>query len=201
MTRFYPPDRPLPEKIAGDDFVLRPLTVDHTALDYAAVMDSRAMLRRWSGSPWPADDFTLADNRADLAGHQREHEERVAFTYTVLDPAEATCLGCVYIKPNAVAELAPQDDDALIRFWVRYPLLGSGLDGRLLAALRHRRDPIFAFGRVFFHTNADDGHQQALFAAAGLSPAGPFAIPGRRGRYLFYADPLPASPMQPEGGR
>lgn len=186
MTRFCPPDAPVPARIAGDGFILRPLTVAHTALDYAAVMDSAPLLRRWSSSEWPAAGFTLADNRADLALHQQEHEARVAFTYTILDPSESTCLGCVYIKPNTVAELGPRDDDALLRFWVRQPLLGTGLDRRVLATARDLPAHGLAFGRVFFHANVDDRHQQRLFADAGLHARGPFAIPERHGIYIFY---------------
>lgn len=188
MVRFYPPDAPVPNTITGEGFILRPLTVDHTALDYAAVMESRELLRRWSGSTWPGDGFTLQENRADLDGHQREHQARAAFTYTVLDPAATTCLGCVYIKPNNVPELNPRDDDALVRYWVRTSRQASGLDGRLLAALRDWRGHGFAFGRVFFHTNVDDPVQQALFTAAGLLPAGMATIPGRGGVYLVYCE-------------
>lgn len=199
MTRFYPAAAPVPVRIAGDGFILRPLTVAHVALDYAAVMDSVLMLRRWSSSPWPADDFTLDDNRADLEGHQQEHEQRVAFTYTVLDPAEASCLGCVYIMPNTVPELLPRDDDALIRFWVRQPLLGGGLDARLLAALRDWRAHGFAFGRVFYHTNIDDHHQLELFARAGLHGIGRYTFAHRAGIYAIYAESEPA--LSPPGLR
>lgn len=186
-VRFYPPGAPVPERLATGEFLLRPLTVDQVALDYAAVMESAAMLRRWSGSSWPSDDFSLDDNRADLAGHWAEHLAQEAFTYTVLDPAQTVCLGCVYIKPNTVAALDPTDDDALVRFWVRASLLESGLDGRLLAALRDWLAADFAFGRVFWHANADDAHQPALFQAAGLRRLIEATIPGRGGRYVFFA--------------
>jgi len=188
MTGFYPLDAAVPDRIAGDGFVLRPLSVAHNALDYAAVMDSATLLRRWSSSRWPADDFTLADNRLDLAIHQREHEARLAFTYTVLDPLGGTCLGCVYIKPNTVAELGPHDNHALLRFWVRRPLLGTGIDARLLAVLRDYPANGLAFDRIFFHTNAGDSYQQRLFAGAGLQFRGRFTIPGRDGVYAIYAD-------------
>jgi len=53
---------------------------------YEAVMSSAEMLHRWSQSNWPIDDFTLAQNLADLQRHEREHIERMAFSSTVLNP-------------------------------------------------------------------------------------------------------------------
>ncbi|NHZ71642.1 MAG: hypothetical protein GWP17_00950 [Aquificales bacterium] len=97
--QFYPDDAPVPEILHTADFVIRPLTPAHVELDYAALMGSQEMLRLWSGSSWPSNDFSLADNRKDLAWHWHEHQQRIAFTYTVLNPAEDTCLGCIYIKP------------------------------------------------------------------------------------------------------
>jgi hypothetical protein len=78
------PGSSAPATTTIDEFFLEPLTTDHVELDYAAVMDTREWLREWSGSTWPADDFTVDENREDLARHQREHEEGVAFTFTVL---------------------------------------------------------------------------------------------------------------------
>ena len=129
LPRFYPPDRPVPATLLTDAFLLEPLTPVHTALDHAALMESKQFLRRWSGSPWPADDFSLADNRADLAEHDEEHRRRVAFTYTVLAPDRSRCLGCVYIKPLAALAgglpLTVGVDEATVRWWVTTPLLAT----------------------------------------------------------------------------
>src|SRR5436309_16092952 len=96
---FYPSDAPVPAGRRTGRLVLRPLCAADAAVDYDAVISSAAELRRWSGSSWPADDFTLAENRDDLERHEREHEERAAFTFTVLSPDLTRCLGCVYLTP------------------------------------------------------------------------------------------------------
>jgi hypothetical protein len=96
--RFYPDDAAVPAGLRTDESHLRPLRASDAEIDYAAVMDSREMLRILSQSDWPSDTFTLEMNRKDLEEHEREHEERMAFTYTVLDPTESTCLGCVYVE-------------------------------------------------------------------------------------------------------
>src|SRR5205814_962443 len=83
--------------------MLRPLRQADVAEDYEAVMSSADMLRRWSQSSWPSDEFTPEDNRKDLERHEREHAAREAFTFTVLDLGRARCLGCVYLAPPGPA--------------------------------------------------------------------------------------------------
>src|SRR5699024_6751463 len=65
-----------------------------------AVMDSGEYLRQWEQSTWPEDDFTVADNQSDLVDLERWNSASLAFTYTILDPSESRCLGCVYILPR-----------------------------------------------------------------------------------------------------
>lgn len=188
MTKFYPPVAAVPDSLDGDGFALRPLTVDHVALDYAALMASRPMLRLWSGSSWPADDFSLADNEKDLAHHQREHEQRLAFTYTVLDPSGSACLGCVYIIPNHFEVLEPRDGDALVSYWVTELHVSAGLDARLLTVMRPWLADSFAFGRIFWLAAAAYAHQVDLFTAAGLAQVGAIDRQRRRGRYLVFTE-------------
>jgi RimJ/RimL family protein N-acetyltransferase len=98
---WYPADRTVPEERRTARLALRPLLAADVAADYDAVMASAPMLRAWSQSEWPADDFTLAENLEDLRRHEREHLERAAFTYTVREPQGVRCLGCVYLQPCA----------------------------------------------------------------------------------------------------
>src|SRR5207237_9759001 len=101
---------------------LRPLRESDAALDYDAVMESPASLRRWSQTAWPADDFTLALNRSDLERHEREHGSGEAFTFTVLDPGGARCLGCVYLAPPRPEEIAVSlgaQSPVRVTVWVR----------------------------------------------------------------------------------
>lgn len=85
---FYPASVPVPQENRTSRLRLRPLRATDVELDYKAVMSSAEMLHRWSQSDWPTDDFTLAQNLADLQRHKREHIERKAFTFTVLTSKE-----------------------------------------------------------------------------------------------------------------
>jgi hypothetical protein len=140
-------------------------------LDYEAVMSSAEMLRRWSQSDWPVDDFTLAQDLIDLQLHEREHTERKAFTFTVLNPHGTVCLGCVYIQPLRPEEI-PLCREATyaadVGFWVRASELTGALDEHLLATLRDWFQAEWAFDRIAFTVAAQDTQHAGLFEAAGL---------------------------------
>ena len=191
---FYPDDQPIPEELRTDEFVLRPLTPAHVHLDYAALMVSKEMLRLWSGTSWPEDDFTVAQNLEDLEMHDREHQERVAFTYTVLSPDERECLGCVYINPltnhqerNKEELTAVLPHTANIGFWVKQPRLADKLDARLLAALLAWFEREWSFTAVTFNTNEHNSQQIALLEQAGLRLKYKLNMPRRTQKYLIYA--------------
>ena len=173
---FIPPGASIPELLDAKEFRLRPLRVSDVELDYAALMESKELLRRWSQSGWPADDFTLAQNAEDLEEHEREHDERIAFTFTVLDARESECLGCVYIRPLPQL-LRPEDfgdvgtEDVYqgrVAFWVRQPRLKDDLDHRLLRALIQWFERDWPFTRVLFYTSERETRQRQVFEEQGL---------------------------------
>ena len=167
---FYPDDAPVPAELRTDEFLLRPLRAADVDLDYEAVMATQEALRRGSGGEWPRPDFTREENPADLQRHEADFRARRGFTYTVMDPTETRCLGCVYIYPPAEddGDAGARDDEAVVWFWVRPDGIAADLDRRLLAALVPwlRRD--FAFGRVLFHAWGNDERQTAILSEAGL---------------------------------
>lgn len=186
-----------PARLSTEDFVLRPITAADASLDYAAVMESKEYLRVWEQSTWPADDFTVEANREDLEKLERWNVHRDAFTYTVMDPAESECLGCVYVFPgdasflarshiSAAADSQWEDYDAAVYFWVRASRLASHADRVLLNALRawfarewNLRGPLFV-------TNEQFTQQVDLIGETDLTVQFVIAEPGKPGRYLAY---------------
>jgi len=171
LQDFYPATLRAPDRLATDCLLLRPLRAADVEKDYDAVTSSAPELRCWSASDWPADGFTLAENLADLERHEREHAAREAFTYTVLDPTETRCLGCVYVQPpwtEASALCADARRAAAVGFWVRASEIPSDLDRHLLSALVEwfRRD--WAFEIVLFTNAAGEERQATLLGEAGL---------------------------------
>lgn len=193
---FFPRNAPVPTGLRTDQVLLVPLRPIHVKPDYDAVMTSREMLRRWSQSDWPADDFTLQDNLDDLERHEREHIELQAFTYAVLDPTETECLGCVYIKSlmselnrakaNTDEHMEKNDRTAVVRFWVRQSRLADDLDRHLLDALVAWFDREWPFEAVLFRTAGDDRRQATVFTGRGLEIRHELKEPGLPAPWLFY---------------
>ena len=175
---FYPADAVAPVELRTDDVLLRMLQASDVDLDYDAVIASRAILWLRSDGRWPREGFTREENLADLEEHEAEHRARAAFTYTVMNPTETECLGCVYIIPFARLleragaddgiKAAVREDEAAVSFWVRQSRLADNLDRRLLSALLPWFERDWAFSRVVYTANRRETRQQDLYAAAGL---------------------------------
>jgi RimJ/RimL family protein N-acetyltransferase len=172
---FYPTDAVVPESLLTAEFLARPLKATDVELDYDAVISSRAELFLRSDGQWPREGFTLEENLADLIRHEREHLERVAFTYTVMNPAETLCLGCLYINPlqdllqrAAVSIDGVPDDSAYVTFWVRQSRLGDSLERQLLQALVSWFQAEWAFSQVTFVARKAQERQIRLFEEMGM---------------------------------
>lgn len=186
-----------PQGLTTDEFVLRPITVADTELDYEAVMESRDYLRAWEQSTWPADDFTVAANREDLDMLERRHNDGAAFTYTVMNPPGTECLGCVYfMAPNArsftEATITPigdrrwEDYEATVYFWVRRSRLATDTDRTLLDALRSWLRTDWSFRGHLFITNEQFTQQVEMFGETDLELRFEIDEPNKPGRYLAY---------------
>ena len=113
---FVPPEFVVPLALATEQFRLEPLGPQHNESDYEAWSSSVEHIHTtpgWESSSWP-DDRSLDDNLRDLQRHAADFENRRGFTYTVLEPATADVIGCVYIYPHDGREY-----DALVESWVR----------------------------------------------------------------------------------
>ena len=172
---FYPADAPVPEALRTDEFLLRPLRATDVQLDYDAVISSRAELMQGSGGTWPREGFTIEENLEDLEQHEQEHRERVAFTYTIMNPTESECLGCLYINPperlighNEEVGKYLSDGAAFVDFWVRSSRLADNLDWRVLQALIPWFQNGWAFSHVMFIAQKSEERQIRLYEEMGL---------------------------------
>jgi RimJ/RimL family protein N-acetyltransferase len=188
QMEFYPAGRSVPQEKRTSRLFLRPLRETDVESDYEAVTSSAERLRRWSQGGWPAGDFTMAQNLADLQRHEREHIERKAFTFTVLDPEGTRCLGCVYIQPLWPEDVPLCKDAAYaadVGFWVRTSEVSSSLDEHLLATLCNWFQAEWAFDRIVFTVSPQDPHHAALFGAAGLERRLAYTSPDGRSWWVF----------------
>jgi hypothetical protein len=183
--------------LTTDEFGLRPIRSADAARDHSAVVETRDELRLWEQSAWPRDDFTVEENRQDLVELEHRHDEGRAFTYTVTDPDDTECLGCVYIFPPTATFLAKStvtsvggdawaDLDAVVYFWARKSRMATGLDERLLTALRAWFDSEWGFERTVYVTNEQFEQQAHLIGRTDLNLKFELLEPGKPGKYLVF---------------
>lgn len=156
-SNFDPPTAPITDRVRLD--VLGPAV---TELDYEAIMGSRVRLRaelQW-GKGWPRDDFTLEENRADLAQHLAELERREAYAYTVLDPEANRCIGCVYMEP--------WNDDVRLAFWVIDDELETGLESHLVEVVASWAGEAWPFERMLIALKPENPRAIAVVEALGF---------------------------------
>ena len=188
---------PVPAELKTDEFALRPIVAEDAEMDYAAVIETREYLRLWQQSAWPEDEFTVAANRKDLVDLAQRHAEHRAFTYTVFEPDGARCLGCVYVFPTSATFLLKStvtpvgddqwaDVDAVIFFWVRLSQMETGLDERLLAALRAWFNEEWKLKNAVYATNEQFRHQLELVERTDMNLKFELLEPGKPGKYLVF---------------
>ena len=114
---FVPVDFVPPKSLVADQFVLEPLGPQHNRDDYAAWTSSIEHIRATPGYPdgdWPpTDGMSIEANLADLTRHAADFASGSGFTFTVLDPATGSVIGCVYLYPPE------REGDVIVQSWVR----------------------------------------------------------------------------------
>jgi hypothetical protein len=129
---FVPDDFDPPTSLVTQQFRLEPLGPQHNVSDHAAWTSSIEHIRNTPGYPdgrWPPlEGMSLERNLADLRRHADDFERRAGFTFTVLDPADDSVMGCVYLYPTS-----SEDADVTVQSWVRADK--AELDGPLADAV------------------------------------------------------------------
>lgn len=123
---WLPSDFSPPEGPRADRFFLRLLTVADAQADYEAVAESRDIIHRVLLSDrWPPAEFTVSDDRREIAWEERQARRRRSFTYAVLSPTGDRILGSVHVNPGVGGP------DAAVFLWVRRTACEEGLASML----------------------------------------------------------------------
>ena len=135
MKELVPENFTVPETLETVRFRLRMLTVNDVVKDYDAVMTSlnhlQATMPFGPDHKWPTKELTFEQDLIDLGWHQKEFQCRTSFAYTMVNPEETECLGCIYIYPSPNPK-----HDAMILLWVRESEAKSGLDEYIFSEVK-----------------------------------------------------------------
>ena len=145
-TSFVPEDFEIPLILETEKFRLRMLTVEDVEKDYEAVIESRELLHKIFGGPWPREGFTIEENLKDLQRHQQEFLDRERFAYTVVSLDESKVLGCLYINPPE--EKTGYKPYAMM--WVRQSEYDKGLDNILFQSVKKWIKEDWPFDELIF---------------------------------------------------
>ena len=154
----------LSEELYDEAFIIRPLRDIDNALDYEAMLD-RASTREWMADGNP---FTLDINRQNILHHIKDHAERKALTFTVMNPAESRCFGCVYVYPLwdgvefTSGDSADFDEASILRFWLRDSAIEADLDVGVIEVLDLWLRTWQMQKPIYFMIDADDHRQRYL---------------------------------------
>ena len=194
--KFYSDEFTIPEIFQADEFVFRPLRASDVELDYDAVISSSPMLRAWSQSDWPAPGFTLEENLDDLQRHEQEHLNNKAFTYTIMNPEETFCIGCIYMNTLiqeivnlGVCQLPDKDEEvfaAEVRYWVRDSYSTNEFTATVLEKIIQWLDSDWYFNCVVFPVAMTDSMQTKLFIKKGFLPVGDIYDGQRSSQWNIY---------------
>ncbi|MEM6487815.1 MAG: hypothetical protein AAF677_06005 [Pseudomonadota bacterium] len=95
-------DWEIPRRARLNGFLLTALGVDDLDEDYAAVVESTALIAGVMGDDWP-QGLTRAQNLIDIAWHQKEFDKGRSFAWVIRDGgvgAAPAYWGCAYVSPT-----------------------------------------------------------------------------------------------------
>lgn len=166
---------PLPDEVVVGELTFVPLTPALVEPDYAAVMRDIPMLRAWSGQDWPTDDFPIEWNLEDLQRHDREQQDGIALTYSVL--RDGVVQGCIYVWPlpgslggrgiEVPEGFVLPPDDVAVRGWLHDTPAAEFID----ACCAWLTAAPFTFPRLWWQTNSECPAQLAACDELGLIDA------------------------------
>ena len=180
--KFCSDEVPIPELFQAKEFIFWPLRASDVELDFDAVVSSSLMLRAWSQSDWPIDGFTLEENLDDLQRHEQEHLDKKAFTYTIMNPDETFCLGCIYINPQnqeivdlGICQLPAKEKEpfvASVGYWIRESHATKEFSITILKEIIQWLDSEWYFNCIVFPVAITDSMQTQQFVERGFNLVG-----------------------------
>jgi hypothetical protein len=186
----------VPIRLETIDFVVHRQRISDNELDFDAVMSSKEILREWSDSELPENDFSLEQNGQDIAEHIADHEQNSDYGFSIFTPSEDRLLGSLYL--NAVGpllEIYPTDlmtlarlleFDVRIEYWLRAGV-GPDLELRFVRAVIKWLEDAWWLERPVFGSRKDMTSRCSVYAELGLTEVAALLSANGLRRFHFHA--------------
>ncbi len=134
---FFPRDKEIPRGIQINEFIIRQLRASDNEIDYKAAIESG----------FRSKNFPKEENLKQIERHERDHNNRKSFAYTIVNSNETECYGCIFIQPivpflkavffqdHIFKDWDVGEDDPAVGFWITPKGWQQGLYIRLLEKL------------------------------------------------------------------
>ena len=134
---FFPSDKEIPKELIFENYKLRQLLSTDNDLDYVAVIESG----------FRPEGFPKEENMEQISMHEKSHNNREEFAYTILNLEETYCYGCLFIKPivpflkyaffndRQILDFNLEENDPGFSFWLTPRGWKEGLYEKLLDKL------------------------------------------------------------------
>jgi hypothetical protein len=186
----------VPIRLETADFVVHRQRPSDKELDFDAVMSSKEILREWSDSKWPEEDFNLEQNGQDIADHIADHEQNSDYGFSIFAPNKELLLGSLYL--NAVGPLLknyPTDPmtlarllefDVRVEYWLRAGV-SPELEMRFVRAVIKWLEEAWWFERPVFGTRKDMTSRRSLYLELGMTEIAALLSKNGLRRFHFHA--------------
>ena len=129
---FWQKEWVVPEYAEGNSLIIRPLKSSDAERFFHSYMTSQKWLYKRLGWSWPSEKSTLQQNETMVNYHLEQAKAQTAFTYLVIDKADKSIIGAVYMVPVAASRqekngISRSAYNAEVSWW----LLESAIDDNL----------------------------------------------------------------------
>jgi len=152
MSSFFPEDKETPKELFFNSIKIRQLRSTDNELDYQAVIESG----------FRSEGFPKEENLKQISRHERDHNDRKEFAFTIMDVDETVCFGCIFIKPinpflkfaffndRVIESLNIKENDPGISFWITPKGWDLNLFAKILKELINWFKNEWPYERLFF---------------------------------------------------
>lgn len=152
---FWQKEWVVPEYAEGNSLIIRPIQSSDTDRFFHSYMTSQKWLYKRLGWAWPSEKSSLEQNKTMVNYHLEQAKEHTAFTYLVIDKADKSIIGAVYMVPVAASRqersgIPGNSYNAEVSWWLLESAIDNNLHNDFFALLKDWLEASWPWRQVLF---------------------------------------------------